>query len=100
VAKGDIILVYLQSAIYINLSIVEYNMSLFISDSLPRGSYVDDRNNPPIISATYLLFTIPFGDVVKNSLDIAIHYYSGETTILGSSNIFIGLIINAKLRVF
>jgi hypothetical protein len=33
-------------------------MSLFTSDSLPRGSYVDDRNNPPIISATYLLFTL------------------------------------------
>jgi hypothetical protein len=28
------------------------------SDSLPRGSYVDDRNNPPIINATYLLFTL------------------------------------------
>jgi hypothetical protein len=58
VAKGDIILLYLQSAGY-KLSIVEYNVSLLFSDSLPRGAYVDDRNNPPIINATYLLFTAP-----------------------------------------
>jgi hypothetical protein len=56
VAKGDIILC-ICSQLDIKLSIVEYNMSLLFSDSLPRGSYVDDRNNPPIISATYLLFT-------------------------------------------
>jgi hypothetical protein len=53
------------SQLGVNLSIVEYNMSLFTSDSLPRGSYVDDRNNPPIISATYLLFTAPRGCWLK-----------------------------------
>jgi hypothetical protein len=58
VAKGDIILC-ICGQLDIKLSIVEYNMSLLFSDSLPRGSYVDDRNNPPIISATYLLFTAP-----------------------------------------